>query len=251
MIRDSALADDVAPSPNHGDRRGRTIDALVLHYTGMSSGARALARLCDPASEVSCHYLVWEDGRVSQLVAEAQRAWHAGRSSWAGERDINAVSIGIEIVNAGHTGGCPPYPEAQVAAVIALCRDVMRRHAVPAARVLAHSDIAPGRKIDPGEWFPWGRLATAGVGLHVDPVPLTGGPVLAKGDQGPAVAALNADLARLGFEAPEMDQFDAQTAAVVASFQRRHRPGLVDGRADSSTLMTLAALLRIIPSNAR
>ena len=156
------LVDDLAASPNFGDRRGRTIDALVLHYTGMPTGAGALARLCDPASSVSCHYLVWEDGRITQLVAERERAWHAGRAFWAGEHDMNAASIGIEIVNPGHDGGAPPYPAAQIEAVAALGRDLCVRHAIPPHRVLAHSDIAPDRKLDPGEWFPWRTLAAAG-----------------------------------------------------------------------------------------
>ena len=175
MNRDSPFADAVAPSPNHGDRRGRAVDSIVLHYTGMSTGAAALARLCDPTTDVSCHYFVGCEGHIAQLVPEPRRAWHAGRSVWFGETDMNAVSIGIEIVNAGHDGGCPPYPDPQIDAVIALCRDIVGRHTIPAARVLGHSDIAPDRKIDPGEWFPWARLAAGGVGVWIEPAPIVAG----------------------------------------------------------------------------
>ncbi len=254
MTPDSPLARRVVPSPNRGDRRGRTIDALVLHYTGMPTGEAALARLRDPLAEVSCHYLVWEDGRIDQLVAEADRAWHAGRSFWRGERDVNAVSLGVEIVNPGHDGGCPPYPARQIDAVIALGLDVCRRHAITPARVLAHSDIAPDRKIDPGEWFPWDRLAAAGLGLRVAPPPARDEATLALGDfaiddlvlgdLGEPVAALQVDLAALGFEVAVTATFCPVTASAVAALQRHHRPARVDGRADAETRAILRALLR-------
>ena len=173
LIPDTPLARRVAPSPNHGERRGRGIDTLVLHYTGMTSGAAALARLRDPLSEVSAHYLVFEDGGIVQMVPEARRAWHAGAGSWKGDSDVNARSVGIEIVHPGHAGGLPPYPEVQISAVIALCRDIGARWPVPPERVLAHSDTAPGRKEDPGETFPWARLAAEGVGHHVPPARLS------------------------------------------------------------------------------
>ncbi len=233
------------PSPNHGDRRGRTVDALVLHYTGMATGEAALARLCDPAAEVSCHYLIWEDGRIDQLVAEADRAWHAGRSSWRGERDVNAVSLGIELVNAGHEGGCPPYPARQIDALIALGHDINRRHAIAPARVLAHSDVAPDRKIDPGEWFPWERLAVEGIGVHIETVPITEGQSLSYGDAGRSVAALQSKLAKIGFDPPKTGSYDIDTALIVQAFQRRHRPAIVDGIADASTRLTLSALLEV------
>ena len=230
------------PSPNFGDRRGRAIDALILHYTGMVSGEAALARLCDPASEVSCHYLVWEDGRIDQLVAESARAWHAGRSSWAGETDLNAVSIGIELVNGGHDFGCPPYPSAQIAALSALCRDIRARHRIANARVLAHSDIAPERKRDPGEYFPWQALAEAGVGVWADPV--AGAP----GAEAPAkvgeraLAQLQQRLRDFGYDCPPTGEFDDATRLVVSAFQRHWRPAIVDGVADAATLEILAAL---------
>src|SRR5882724_3577295 len=167
---DTTLVRSVIPSPNH-DARTAPVDILLLHYTGMQSGVTACERLCDASANVSSHYLVYEDGRVDQLVPEARRAWHAGVSSWKGETDINSRSIGIEIVNPGHEFGYRDFPEAQIEAVKTLCRDIVARHTIPAARVLAHSDVAPARKEDPGEKFPWDRLAAAGIGLWVAPAP--------------------------------------------------------------------------------
>ena len=154
-----------SPSPNFDRRGGVPVSILVLHYTGMQSGAEALARLCDSASKVSAHYVVEEDGGVYALVAEEHRAWHAGVSSWHGETRVNAASIGIEIVNPGHEFGYRPFPRVQVEAVIALCRDILSRHEIPARNVVGHSDVAPMRKEDPGELFPWAWLAAQGVGL--------------------------------------------------------------------------------------
>ncbi len=234
---DSARVDRIVPSPNFGDRRGRGIDALILHYTGMASGEAALTRLCDSMSEVSCHYLVWEDGKVDQLVAEAARAWHAGRSFWAGEADLNAVSIGIEVVNGGHDFGCPPFPPAQVDAVIALCQDVCARRAISTWRVLAHSDVAPDRKLDPGEHFPWRTLAARGVGAWVD----------AGREEGVvsdrlSIEAMQGRLARLGYGCPVTGMLDEPTACVIRAFQRHWRPSTVDGVPDGETLATLARL---------
>jgi N-acetylmuramoyl-L-alanine amidase len=146
----------VIPSPNH-DERKLGVDLLLLHYTGMKTAADARARLIDPAAKVSSHYLVDEDGGIAQLVPEARRAWHAGLSSWKSVTDINSCSVGIEIVNPGHEFGYRDFPEAQIEAVIALCRDIVARHSIPARRVLAHSDVAPARKEDPGERFPCER----------------------------------------------------------------------------------------------
>ncbi|MBK5919536.1 N-acetylmuramoyl-L-alanine amidase, partial [Rhodothalassium salexigens] len=154
------------PSPNHGPRRGGTApDMIVLHYTGMASAAAALDRLCDPAAQVSAHYLVDEDGALRRLVDEQRRAWHAGQAHWAGEADINSRSIGIEIVNGGHDFGLPTYPAVQVDAVVALVGDICARWAIRPARVVGHADVAPARKADPGEHFPWWRLAAAGLAL--------------------------------------------------------------------------------------
>ncbi|MCC2112049.1 MAG: N-acetylmuramoyl-L-alanine amidase, partial [Hyphomicrobiales bacterium] len=153
------------PSPNFGPRRGgRAPDMILLHYTGMDDDDEALDWLCDPRSEVSAHYFVGADGTIVQLVDEAQRAWHAGEGSWGGEDDINSLSIGIEIANAGHEFGLPGFPAPQIAAVIALCGAITARHGIRPERVLGHSDVAPGRKADPGEKFPWKDLAAAGIG---------------------------------------------------------------------------------------
>ncbi len=246
MKPDSSYVTRCSPSPNFGDRRGKSIDALVLHYTGLSSGGQALAHLCNPASEVSCHYFVWEDGLIDQLVAERDRAWHAGRSFWFGETDMNAVSIGVELVNPGHRGGHLPYPPAQLEAAIALCRDICVRNAIPARRVLAHSDIAPERKIDPGEWFPWQAFADAGLGRWMPPAPLvpSEGPTLQYGDEGEEILALQSNLRAFGFGAPRSGVFCAETETIVTAFQRHHRPGRVDGRADPSMRATLDALLQ-------
>ena len=157
------------PSPNQDDRGGAAIDMLVLHYTGMITAEAALSRLCDPAAKVSAHYTIDEDGTIYAHVPEARRAWHAGVSFWAGKRNVNARSIGIELVNPGHEFGYRAFPRSQIAALIDLCRDILARHPIPAARVLGHSDVAPARKEDPGELFPWAQLAEAGIGLWPQP----------------------------------------------------------------------------------
>ncbi len=239
---DSALVREVHPSPNHAARRGKTADSIVLHYTGMADEAAALARLCDPAAEVSAHYFIAEDGAVLQLVAETRRAWHAGQSYWAGETDMNSASIGIEIQNAGHAFGAPAYPKAQIEAVIALCRDIARRHAIAPQRILAHSDIAPGRKIDPGEYFPWDRLAAAGVGRYVRPHAIGDDVPLAPGAAGEKVEALQRMLAAYGYDVI-VGPYDVKTEQAVAAFQRHFRPARVDGKADRSTIETLRDLL--------
>lgn len=234
----------VCASPNFGERRGGIMpDAVVLHYTGMETGQAAELRLCDPDSQVSAHYLVHENGRVVQMVPEAARAWHAGQSSWCGAEDVNSFSIGIEIVNPGHMAGYPDFPEPQIQAVIALCRDLCRRHDIPPPRVLAHSDVAPGRKIDPGEKFPWHRLAQEGVGHYVTPTPFTEGAVLAEGQAGRAVIELQAMLAFYGYGIRETGIYDRQTKVVVDAFQRHFRPTKVDGIADLSTRDTLSRLI--------
>lgn len=158
------------PSPHHDSRReGTRIASIVLHYTGTSTAQEAaevyLGQRADPAGRISPHYMIDTDGTIFRFVDEACRAWHAGKSFWRGERDINSVSVGIEIVNAGIEGGCPPYAPEQIATLAALCREIMERHGLPPDAVLGHSDIAPGRKDDPGPHLDWGALAAQGVGV--------------------------------------------------------------------------------------
>jgi len=268
---DSPLVTQLIGSPNHGERKGeRGIDMIILHYTGMPAGRgmtmaeRAITWLSMPQSQVSAHYVVDEDGTITQMVAEDRRAWHAGLSCWAGETDINSCSIGIEIAYAGYPWegiypddpaceivghpGLRPYPDAQVDAVIALTADIARRRAIAPERVLAHSDIAPARKSDPGELFPWARLHAAGLGHFVDPAPIGGGRFFQFGDAGPPIEALQAMFAVYGYALPITGTFDEATKAVVTAFQRHFRPALVDGIADRSTIETLNALIRSRPS---
>lgn len=201
------------PSPNHGERRG-PLDMLLLHYTDMVRAEDAVALLRDPAAQVSAHYVVGEDGRVWRLVAEDRRAWHAGVAWWHGESDINSRSIGIEICNPGHSHGYRPFPEAQMLAVMALCRDILARHAIPPHRILGHSDVAPGRKIDPGHLFDWRTLARAGIGLFPETlVPAT----LSEAD---AVAAL----ARIGYRTGAASFADPVSRMALNAFRRHWEP---------------------------
>jgi N-acetylmuramoyl-L-alanine amidase len=243
------LGASVSPSPNFGERRdGRAPDMIILHYTGMPSADGALDWLTRPESEVSCHYFVFEDGRTVQLVPESLRAWHAGKGFWKGETDINSASIGIEIVNPGHPAGLPDFPAIQIEAVIALCRDIGRRHAVPAERVLGHSDVSPVRKIDPGEKFPWAALAAAGVGHWAEPSAIGGGRFFQHGDGGPPVEALQAMLALYGYDVSVSGDYCTRTRGVVEAFQRHFRQERVDGIADVSTIETLHRLLSTLPA---
>jgi Negative regulator of beta-lactamase expression len=244
---DSPVASKVFPSPNHGERKnGCPPDMIILHYTGMADAGEALQRLCNPVAEVSAHYFIFEDGRVLQLVPEARRAWHAGVSSWAGETDINSRSIGIEIANPGHEGGLPPFPEQQINAVIALCRDIAERWKIKPERILAHSDIAPGRKVDPGERFPWQKLHEHDVGHWIPAVEASHGRSFSLGEEGISVEALQAMLSLYGYQADISGKFDERTEAVVAAFQRHFRQSRVDGVADSSTVATLHNLLKSV-----
>jgi N-acetylmuramoyl-L-alanine amidase len=245
------------PSPNHGERKPGPVDILLLHYTGMPDADQALDWLCDPQSGVSCHYFIHEDGRIVRLVDEDRRAWHAGASCWAGESDINSRSIGLEIANYGHAAladktmpgqaGLPPFPGSQIDAVIALCRDILTRHDIPPHRVLAHSDVAPARKEDPGEAFPWDRLADAGIGHWVKPEPIHGGLFLSVGDTGEPVEALQSMLGLYGYEIAVTGCFDEATKQVVTAFQRHFRPERADGIADASSIQTLHNLMSCLP----
>jgi N-acetylmuramoyl-L-alanine amidase len=214
------------PSPNHEARPdGAVIDTLVLHYTGMRSGQEAIARLCDPAAKVSAHYVVEEDGAVFRLVAEERRAAHAGISFWRGRSALNANSIGIEIVNPGHEWGYRPFPALQMAAVCDLCLEIMARHAIEQRNVVAHSDIAPDRKQDPGELFDWQGLAANGVGLWPG------------ADAAPAEeAALLPLLGAIGYRT------DLPLSVLLTAFQRHWLPGRADGIADAATRARVAAV---------
>ncbi|WP_419808691.1 N-acetylmuramoyl-L-alanine amidase [Sphingomonas sp.] len=215
------------PSPNH-DERTAPVSMIVLHYTGMQTAGEAIARLCDPVAKVSSHYLVDEDGSVHTLVDEHRRAWHAGRAHWRGVTDVNSASVGIEIVNPGHEFGYRPFPDAQIEALVPLVAEIKDRHAITRGNVVGHSDIAPTRKRDPGELFPWARLARLRLALPrptkrlLDPQWTGAGFLLA--------------LERFGYDVTE------PMAAIVA-FQRRFRPELIDGEMDAECRMILLALL--------
>ncbi|NYD90761.1 N-acetylmuramoyl-L-alanine amidase [Sphingomonas melonis] len=215
------------PSPNF-DERSLPISMIVLHYTGMQDGPSALARLRDPEAKVSAHYLVEEDGTVCRLVPEEMRAWHAGRSHWRGITDVNSASVGIEIVNPGHEWGYRPFTEEQIDALIPLVAAIKERHAITRGNIVGHSDIAPARKRDPGELFPWSRLARLRLALPrptrnlMDPMWPQGGFLLA--------------LERFGYDV-------ADPMAAIMAFQRRYRPELIDGEIDAECRMILLALL--------
>ena len=218
-----------APSPNF-DERGRPVDAIILHYTGMRTGAEALARLRDPAAKVSAHYMIEENGDAYRLVDEAKRAWHAGRALWKGDSDINARSVGIEIVNPGHEFGYRDFPAAQIDTVVALVKEIRMRFSIAPARVLGHADVAPRRKEDPGEKFPWNRLAAEGLAL----APFDGDPKA--GDTVAYDEALKA-LAEIGYDAPEGDH-----AAALLAFQRRFCPAALGQGFDRLTKAALVAV---------
>jgi N-acetylmuramoyl-L-alanine amidase len=257
---DSRHAAKVFASPNHGERRqagGPRLtapDMLILHYTGMENEGEALQWLCNPVSQVSCHYFVFGNGHIVQLVPEARRAWHAGVSGWAGETDINSASIGIEIAHPGHKDSAAPdnpgpeslqpFTDIQLNATLQLCRDIVGRHSIQPGRVLAHSDIAPGRKRDPGELFPWRMFAEAGVGLWAEPAPVKDGRFLAPGEEGQPVSALQAMFAMFGYELAVTGVYDQRLFDVVTAFQRHWRTERIDGIADASTITTLRDLIR-------
>jgi N-acetylmuramoyl-L-alanine amidase len=217
-------------SPNWNERPpGAPVDMLVLHYTGMPTAEGALRRLCDPAAEVSAHYLVDEDGTVTALVPEEKRAWHAGVSWWQGRANLNDVSIGIEIVNPGHEWGYRPFPPVQMRAVAVLARDILQRWPIPPGRIVAHSDVAPARKEDPGELFDWPYLARAGIGLW--PEGVAAAP--------PELARAAACLAQIGYP---LEPQGVPLASALKAFQRRFRPARCDGELDAATMGRLQAV---------
>ena len=244
------------PSPNY-DQRARAVDLVVLHYTGMQSAAIALKRLTDPAplagnypgpwqdpkldpmtllGRVSAHYAIDEVGNVHRLVAEAHRAWHAGVAHWEGEGDVNGRSIGIELVNGGYDFGLPDFPDDQINALIHLLREIMARHELSPARIVGHSDVAPGRKLDPGEVFPWSTLADYGVVLAPQcPIGRGGAALFALGYQGAAVTALQQELTAIGYCLDLTGVFDQLTHDCVRAFQARYRQSDVNGEVDEET----------------
>jgi N-acetylmuramoyl-L-alanine amidase len=234
-----------APSPNQDDRpAGTAVDMIVLHYTGMISAQAALDRLRDPAARVSSHYVVEEDGKIWRLVPEGRRAWHAGVSYWRGRTGLNDVSVGIEIVNPGHEHGYRDFPVLQMAAVCDLCLNILSRHPVPARNVVAHSDIAPDRKEDPGERFDWPGLAQEGVGLWPVGVPDagTGGAVRDTA----SLRDVRAALSDIGYRVAPEGALDPALSIVLRAFQRHWRPEAVTGQADAGTLLRLLAVARIL-----
>jgi N-acetylmuramoyl-L-alanine amidase len=235
-------------SPNF-DERARGIDMLLLHYTGMPTGEAAMARLCDPAAKVSAHYTVDEDGLIFRHVAEEKRAWHAGVSCWNGEGDVNSRAVGIEIVNPGHEFGYRRFPAPQIEAVIKLAKAVISRHAIPAAHVLGHSDVAPARKEDPGELFPWKRLAEEGVGLWAE-APESGTSLIGEHSPVGEVRKVQELLARFGYCIAVDGQYGAQTRKVVTAFQRHFVPGDIgtadEGYADGQMITVLTQLIETL-----
>lgn len=243
---DSPLVAEVVPSANYDDRKP---DIIVLHSIGSATSGEALRTLCTvDLPRVSAHYWVSEDGHIVQLVPETMRAWHAGPSTWAGGNDINSRSVRIELSVLNKIINNANFPDRQVDAVIELCLDIANRYSIRPERILAHSDIAPARKRDPGEKFPWGRLHARGVGHWVEPAPIADEPSLGPGDVGPHVTSLQADLKRYGYGIRTTGTYDAPTEQVVQAFQRHFRPARVDGIADRSTCVTLQRLLEALDS---
>ena len=255
---DSNCVDLICPAVNFGERKvgltsGTTSpDILLLHYTGMEDderGSGALNWLCCDESGVSCHYFVRPDGEIVQLVPETKRAHHAGAGIWEGDSDTNSRSIGIEIVNGGHPAGLPEFPERQMQAVAQLSNDILDRHQISPQRVLAHSDIAPGRKLDPGEKFDWSWLAGQGIGHWTKPAEIRSGRFFQRGDCGEPVKALQSMLSLYGYGLEITGEFDDRTHIVVEAFQRHFRQERVDGVADLSTIETLHHLLSTLPKS--
>ena len=233
-------------SPNFNERK-LPISILVLHYTGMESGAAARDRLCDPKAEVSAHWLVHEDGRIDGLVDEVKRAWHAGRGNWNGITDLNSASIGIEIVNGGHNvplpdGGLPPYPDAQILAVIKLAKEIVDRHDIEPRNIVGHSDIAPDRKEDPGEHFPWAGLAAAGIGFWPGELPADSRVLFEAGDRDRGISIIQRGLADLGYGASVTGCLDEPTQAIIRAIQRRYRPAKIDGVIDMPVMEIIKRL---------
>jgi N-acetylmuramoyl-L-alanine amidase len=235
-----SLAITEKPSPNHDERpAGEAVDMLILHYTGMRSAGEAIDRLCDPIARVSSHYVVDEDGTVVRLVPEARRAWHAGVSYWRGHHTLNGRSIGIEIVNPGHEWGYRDFPALQMAAVCDLSLSILSRHKIPARNVIAHSDVAPDRKEDPGEKFRWADLARNGVGLWPVGTPDLGSGAAVRDPI--ELRPVRAALKRIGYHVVPEGALDPGLSTVLRAFQRHWRPEAITGQADAGTVARLRA----------
>ena len=229
----------LAPSPNFNDRPPEPVSVLVLHYTGMKNPGDALDRLTKADSNVSAHYLVCESGRIYAMVPEEKRAWHAGVSHWRGRDNLNDISIGIEIENPGHEWGYRPFPKAQMEAVARLCQDILSRHPIPPCNVIAHSDIAPERKEDPGELFEWQWLAEQGVGVWPD----SGQWSVVSGQW--SIGEIQGNLSKYGYYLPVTGEMDALTEKTIIAFQRHFRPAKLDGQWDAECMQMLQQLLEI------
>ncbi len=235
------------PSPNFDARpQGAAIDSIILHYTDMETAEAALARLADPEAKVSAHYVVAEDGRIFRMVEDEQRAWHAGESHWRGVSGMNATSIGIEIANPGHAHGYPDFPQVQLEAVLALCRKLKATHPIKEQNIVAHSDIAFLRKIDPGEKFPWPRFAEQGVGVFPFTAKPIHGPELKRGDTGVDVMKLQQSLANWGYGLKIDGGYGEKTEACVIAFQRHYRPEGLTGVWDNECAGRLAMLHALV-----
>ncbi len=232
-------------SPNF-DERQLPVTALLYHYTGMESGQAAIDRLCDPKAKVSAHYVIEENGQIYRLVDEDKRAWHAGISEWRGVTDLNSASIGLEIVNGGHDYGLPDFPQVQIEAVIALSQDIMKRHDI--VDFIGHSDIAPSRKQDPGEKFPWRRLADAGIGYWPEQIGDDRRILFDAESRDRGVSIVQSGLAHIGYGARVTGILDDDTRLVIAALQRRYRPDQIDGLVDIQTMEIIKALAEQSPS---
>ena len=245
LVPDSPLVGRIHPSANVEPRKeGLKPSILLLHYTGMPSCERAIDWLSRPESKVSSHYVIDVDGAITQLVAEDMRAWHAGVSIWRGETDINSASVGIEIHNPGHGDDYCDFPDAQMQAVCDLSAEIIARWGIAPEGVLAHSDVAPGRKIDPGERFDWKGLADNGVGRWIEPEPT--GPLIGSHSRKPSeddIAHVQRLLASYGYGIGISGRLDAEARKVISAFQLHFRPQRVDGVIDQSTIATLERLI--------
>ena len=232
-----AVIDLLSPNCDSRPAGAGPVDTLVLHYTGMVSAEAALERLTDRSAKVSAHWCIGEEGTLWRLVPEEQRAWHAGLSEWRGRRSVNDFSIGIELINPGHEHGYRPFPPAQMDALLDLVRVIVARHPIGPRNVVAHSDIAPMRRQDPGELFDWARLARAGIGLWPRSVaePAGEGQALCLGDRGSPVKRCQERLRAIGYGLAVDGDFGTDTAAVVRAFQRHFRQTQVDGEIDAGT----------------